>query len=146
MVDENAWLIALARSEATRFWKLEFEELTRPEQVFLCVWELESEVNNGGFDQYFSNTSGDLARHVEAALDAIGARRTRSIVRQAIDAVGREVLDEDREQREERLLALDDERRDHLEKIDQLYFGYPDDVTKLLYVYVQRHKAEIAGT
>lgn len=145
MVDENRWLIELAESEAARFWKAPFEELTPPEQVFLCVWELESEVNNGGFDQYFSNSSGDYARHVEAALVAIGAKRMQKIVRQAIETVGEEVLAEDQEHRQERLLALDDERKERLEKIDQLFFAYPDNVTRLLFDYVQKHRAQIAG-
>ncbi len=145
MVDENRWLIELAESDKARFFKVAYEELTPPEQVFVCVWELEAEVNNGGFDQYFSNTSGDYARHVEAALTAIGAKRMQKIVRQAIDTVGEVVLSEDQEQRQERLLALDDERRERLEKIDQLFFGYPDNITKLLFAYVQKNKAQIAG-
>ncbi len=145
MVDENRWLIQLAESDKARFFKVAFEELTAAEQVFLCVWELEAEVNNGGFDQYFSNTSGDYARHVEAALTAIGAKRMQKIVRQAIDTVGEEVLSEDQEQRQERLLALDEDKLEKLEKIDQLYFAYPDNVTKLLYAYVQKNKAQIAG-
>lgn len=145
MVDENRWLIQLAEHDKARFFKVAYEELTPPEQVFLCVWELEAEVNNGGFDQYFSNTSGDYAPHVEAALTAIGAKRTQKIVRQAIETVGEGVLAEDQEHRQERLLALDEERKERLEKIDQLYFTYPDNVTKLLFAYVQKHKAQIAG-
>ena len=145
MVDENRWLIQLAESDKARFFKVAFEELTAAEHVFLCVWELEAEVNNGGFDQYFSNTSGDYARHVEAARTAIGAKRMQKIVRQAIDTVGEEVLSEDQEQRQERLLALDEDKLEKLEKIDQLYFAYPDNVTKLLYAYVQKDKAQIAG-
>ena len=145
MVDENRWLIELAQSEKARFFRHPYEELTPHEQVFLCVWELESEVNNGGFDQYFSNSSGDYARHVVAALGAIGAGRMQKIVKQAIETVGEGVLEEDQEQREERLIALDDERRERLEKIDQLYYGYPDNLTKLLYAYVQKNRASIAG-
>lgn len=145
MVDENRWLIQLAESDKARFFKVAFEELSQPERVFLCVWELEAEVNNGGFDQYFSNSSGDYARHVEEALVAIGAKRMQKIVRQAIETVGEEVLAEDQEQRQERLLALDEDKLDRLEKIDQLYFAYPENVTKLLFAYVQKNKAQIAG-
>lgn len=145
MVDENRWLIQLAEHDKARFFKVAFEELTLPEQVFLCVWELEAEVNNGGFDQYFSNSSGDYARHVESALVAIGAKRMQKIVRQAIETVGEEVLAEDQEHRQERLLALDEERLERLEKIDQLYYAYPENVTKLLFAYVQKNKAQIAG-
>ena len=145
MVDESRWLIELAGSDKARIFKLAYEDLTEPERVFLCVWELEAEVNNGGFDQYFTNSSGDYARHVEAALIAISAKRTQKIVRQAIETVGVEVLTEDREQRIDRLLALDEDHRDRLEKIDQLFIASQENLTLLLFAYVQKHRAEIQG-
>lgn len=35
--------------------------LSPAERVFLCVWNLEAEVNNGGFGQFFANSAGDNA-------------------------------------------------------------------------------------
>ena len=52
MVNKNNVLIKISEHPATQFWKLDFNQLTQPEQVFRCIWELESEVNNGGFEQY----------------------------------------------------------------------------------------------
>jgi hypothetical protein len=40
------------------------------------VWTLEAEVNNGGFDQYYFNSAGDLAMQTVEALKAIGAVKT----------------------------------------------------------------------
>jgi hypothetical protein len=51
--------------------------------VFVCVWELEADVNNGGFDQYYFNSSGDLAGDAVESLNAIGAKNTADVVRQA---------------------------------------------------------------
>ena len=56
MVDENRWLIELAESEAARFWKAPFEELTPPEMVLLselalagrATVELDLELTTGG--------------------------------------------------------------------------------------------------
>ena len=35
--------------------KFSWSELSEPERAFVAVWELEAEVNNGGFSQYFFN-------------------------------------------------------------------------------------------
>ena len=52
-------LIKLAESREVRFWRVPYDQLTYPERVFGLIWELESEVNNGGFEQYFSNSTPD---------------------------------------------------------------------------------------
>ena len=52
-----------------------------PEQFnFLLVEELLREINNGGFHQYYFNSSGNYANRVEEALIAIGAYKTAKIV------------------------------------------------------------------
>ena len=74
--DANGALLALADSGETRFWKAPFEQLSQAEQTFRLVWELEGEVNNGGFEQHFFNSSGDIARLAPDALREIGAAAT----------------------------------------------------------------------
>lgn len=54
---------------------LRFEEV-----VGVGVWLLEAEVNNGGFDQYYFNSAGDLAVPTVDALRLIGANRTASLL------------------------------------------------------------------
>lgn len=54
---------------------LRFEEI-----VGVGVWLLEAEVNNGGFDQYYFNSAGDLAVPTVDALRIIGASRTASLL------------------------------------------------------------------
>jgi hypothetical protein len=66
-------LFKISDSVFDRYWKLGYAELTQPERVFLCIWGLEGEVNNGGFDQYYFNTAGDHALDVVKSLQAIGA-------------------------------------------------------------------------
>lgn len=57
-MDKNNLLIQL--SERGRFWRVEFEELSPVERVFLAIWELESEVNNGVFYQYYSEAAATM--------------------------------------------------------------------------------------
>src|SRR5262245_7488203 len=82
----NDRLLRLAESDA-QLWQVDYYALTPAERVFRAVWELEAQVNNGGFHQYFFNASGRLAFKVVDALRAIGAAQMATIVEQAIEVV-----------------------------------------------------------
>jgi hypothetical protein len=45
-----------------------------PTRVFTAVYELGAEVHNGGFEQFFSNSTGEMWDAIEPALLTIGAR------------------------------------------------------------------------
>lgn len=83
-MDKNAILIELSESDKVKFGKLHFSEQSIPQKVFSSVWALESEVNNGGFSQYFQNSSAETSPFVAEALGLIGAPRTADICRRAI--------------------------------------------------------------
>ncbi len=61
--------------------------LSRAELVLLIVHELECQVNNGGFDQYFFNSSREHAGEIEAALRAIGCPLSAAIAQRAVNAL-----------------------------------------------------------
>nr|WP_315494720.1 DMP19 family protein [uncultured Rhodoferax sp.] len=50
------------------------------EAVGVGVWMLETEVNNGGFYQYYFNSAGNLALQTVETLKAIGASNTASLL------------------------------------------------------------------
>jgi Domain of unknown function (DUF4375) len=54
---KNHILINLSSSEKTSFGKEDFADQSLPQKVFSAIWAIESEVNNGGFSQYFLNSS-----------------------------------------------------------------------------------------
>ncbi|MCX2740256.1 DMP19 family protein [Pontibacter anaerobius] len=62
----------------------DLSKLTEPQKVLLFVENVEREVNNGGFNQFFWNSSGDYAHESLAALEVIGAKKTADIIRRAI--------------------------------------------------------------
>lgn len=45
----------------SRLGENEFTVLSERDRVLVCVVELEAEINNGGFSQYYFNSAGDLA-------------------------------------------------------------------------------------
>ena len=53
-------------------------------RVFYFTWLVESEVMNGGFNQYFWNASAQFAEQTPAALEAIGDSEAAAIVRNAV--------------------------------------------------------------
>ncbi len=57
---KNQILIRLSESKNTQFGKEDFSRQSLPQKVFSAIWAVESEVNNGGFSQYFVNSSVDM--------------------------------------------------------------------------------------
>jgi hypothetical protein len=145
MIDKNIALIELSENPATRLWTLDFDDLSLPEQVFCSIWELESQVNNGGFDQYYFNSSGDTAFAVESALRTIGAHHCADIVRRANSMFEGGAPPRDRLARQAAWDAISDDSKDRLDDLDHEFFQYPDDLTSLLYDYVVSHREEIHG-
>src|SRR5580692_11416457 len=83
-MDKNGILIALSASNKTSFGKEDFVAQSFPQKVFSAVWAVESEVNNGGFSQYFFNDSRQTAGFAAEAFETIGAPLTAEICRRAI--------------------------------------------------------------
>jgi len=79
VMTKNQILIHLSESENTKFGKEEFARQSFPQKVFSAIWAVESEVNNGGFSQYFVNSSKETAAFVVEALRTIGAPDTAAI-------------------------------------------------------------------
>jgi hypothetical protein len=144
-MDGNEWLIDLSERSATRFFETPFSDLTVPEQVFVAVWTLEADVNNGGFDQYYLNSSGDYAWHAPAALRAIGAEKTAAIAEQANAPFGPDGPPSDHDARQAARDGFPEEVDDLWDDCDQAFYAYPDDLTTLLSAYVRSHSSEIQG-
>ena len=64
-----------------------FDSLSEPERQYFSVRLLEKEVFNGGFDQYFFNSSADFYGHAIDGLEAMGASCSLDLLRQAKEFV-----------------------------------------------------------
>jgi hypothetical protein len=82
---KNHILINLSSSEKTSVGKEDFATQSLPQKVFSALWEVESEVNNGGFWQYFLNSSAESAAFLVEALETLRAPKTADICKRAID-------------------------------------------------------------
>jgi len=96
----------------------------------LLVQDLEDEVNNGGFHQYFFNSAGDNALDAVLALEHMGATYTANILRAAIAMFPNGFLGHSRDERLELLWAMAPETTE-FENLDAQFFEYNEDLAKL---------------
>jgi len=90
--------------------------LTSFETIGVGVWVLEVEVDNGGFHQYYSNSTGYFAGATVDALRAIGAGNTARLLAAANAEFPGAVPPTDRARRQDLLGKIDAARFTALEK------------------------------
>jgi hypothetical protein len=141
-MNKNALLIQLSESNRTKVGKQDFALQSRPQKIFSAIWALESEVNNGGFAQYFLNSSAETASFVAEALDAVGAPTTAEICRRAVQAAFPAGLPQSGNEIRSAATGFSAATRKELEALDREFFAYPHDLTELLFRHVARHPEE----
>jgi hypothetical protein len=144
-MNKNGILIDLSESKKTRFGKEVFVGQSLPQKVFSATWAVESEVNNGGFSQYFLNDSSESASFIVEALEIIGAPKTANICSRAVAAAFPTGLPETPETIRSAAVAFSDEILSELENLDQEFIAYPHSLTDLLFAYVSGHPEEFGA-
>jgi len=139
---KNEILILLSESDQTKFGNEEFEAQSLPQKVFSAIWALESEVNNGGFSQYFFNSSNESAGFVAEALETVGAQKTADICRRAIETSFPAGLPSSKQAIRSAAIDFSDEVLGKLDQLDQEFYAYPHNLTDMLFRYVSRHPEE----
>jgi hypothetical protein len=135
-------LIGLSESPQTKFGKEDCASQSVPQKVFSALWAVESEVNNGGFSQYFVNSSAESAHFVVDALRMIGAPKTADICQRAIAVAFPAGLPEPEEAIRSAAADFSEEVLEKLEPLDQEFFAYPHKLTDLLFTCVSQHPEE----
>jgi len=115
-----------------------FDSLSPTERIVHCVWWLEAEVNNGGFDQYFFNSAGNLYAETCDALTIIGAHKTRKLLESAAAVVSPAAPSTNRAERNS-LQASSDEAAEQLDDLDRKFYSYEDDLTQLVNTFLASH-------
>jgi uncharacterized protein DUF4375 len=139
---KNHILILLCSSDKTSFGKEDFKSQSLPQKVFSAIWEVESEVNNGGFAQYFLNSSAESASFVVEALETLGAPETVNICERAIQAAFPTGLPHSVAAIRSAAASFSDEVLAALEPLNDDFFSYPHNLTDLLFAYVSQHPEE----
>ncbi|MGN0518871.1 MAG: DMP19 family protein [Acutalibacteraceae bacterium] len=115
----------------------DIEKLNEYERVFFVTQTLEQEVNNGGFSQFFYNSSGDFSNELVDAFTKIGALKTAEICKKALSVFNGKVPTE-RDEREELLDSLDCDNV--LSECDDAFYNYEDDLEALNHEYLMKYR------
>lgn len=142
MKSKNDILINLSDSIWMGYDSEKFEQFSKPKKVFIAIWDIEAEVNNGGFSQYFLNSTSASAPFVVEALETISAPKTADICRRAIAVAFPDGLPANPAVTSELAADFSDEILEALGELDGEFMDYPHSLTDLLYDYVTQHSED----
>lgn len=117
----------------------DFENLNESEKTFLYVEILEAEINNGGFDQYFFNSSGDYANETIKSLKKIGALKTAKLVQEAFSYFPENPIPKNNEKRREILEKIDEQTSERWTQLEDQFYLYEENINELLLKYVRKN-------
>ena len=110
-----------------------------PTDVVALVDGLEGELNNGGFDQFFFNSTGDYALETIDALNRIGAHQTAEIVQLACDRFPHGSPPFDIGLRRNLLLESVSADADAFNDLDERFYAYEEPLQELLDAFKEKH-------
>jgi len=145
-MDKNSYLIDLSESNHTDFGRVEFTDQTEPQKVFSAIWALESQINNGGFLQYFVSSDFDTANFAPVALRSIGAQACADIAEHSLLALPLSRLPDSQQACVDLVDSLREEEREQFDSLDSEFFTCPDNLTELLFAYVSNHPEAFGQT
>ena len=118
-----------------------FDSLTEPERLYYSVGLLELEVYNGGFDQYFFNSSSSYYAHAEAGLALLGAAQALQLLRQAKEELfpAAAVPEDTKARRQALRVPRSPELDSKLSGLDRQYWADPDGLEPRLQAFAREH-------
>lgn len=119
----------------------DLKPFTDAQRKILGLFWYDSEVCNGGHDQFFFNSTGIVWKDALECMRMIGASQAAENFQKAVDLFGGSIPFD----RQERCMALDrlgeNEAFDDFEQIDTCYYDR-EDINELMNDYVKRHAAD----
>ncbi len=117
--------------------------LSRGERMFYVTWQAENEIKNGGFEQYFDNSSGVFAREAVLAFKLVGAKKHVVLMRRAIAAYVRS-------NPKQKLIKVDKAVKGYLKKykdskfgkVDRAFLDSEENLSELRIKYIRAHPDE----
>ena len=117
------------------------DSLSSEENVILAVEALEREVNNGGYGQFFINSSKEYAHFIVSALERIGCNEVARLTQQAIQALGLKQVTIDSIDTE--MQSTNEQRDEKLGEYDKQYYSVAGDLAGPLLSFIKENKERI---
>ena len=115
--------------------------LAPEEQLILAVEALEREVNNGGYSQFFQNSSREYVSIIVNGLRRIGCQDTADLTARAIAALGVSELTPDAVGGA--MAIADSEREKTLNQCDHEYYAGAEPIAPQLLAFIKAKKSDI---
>ena len=119
-----------------------YQSLNGKQRLWAAVEILDGEVNNGGWSQYFLNSSGDLWPDAVAGLKAMGSIDRLATLQEAVAKFGKVGPSTASSQREDQLSALIKRDEKTFESLEDRYFNSKEVVTVLEAKFVIQNAAD----
>jgi Domain of unknown function (DUF4375) len=116
--------------------------LSEQERVVLAVEAMEREVNNGGYQQFFVNSSRECTGFLVQALELIDCPACAAISTDAI-AILKLPEEFDADKVESIASELSEASNGQLDTCDSRYFGNRENIEERLFDYIEKHQHEI---
>lgn len=120
-------------------------EHTKPERIVLAVEAIEREVNNGGFTQFFVNSSLEYTKDIVEAFQLIGCPATADLCRRAIELLGvADLTDLDAIEQASYEVDDDEARDEQFNALDAEYYaGAEEPIAVKLFEYIKQNRNDI---
>lgn len=121
------------------------EKLNSSQKTVLFVENLEREVNNGGLNQFYFNSSGDFSIETLYALLKIGAKKTAKVLMIANSEFPNGIIPKDREQRIKIIEQIEDKSNEIWNSLDEKFYTSEneiDNLTDLLITFIKSNKKD----
>jgi hypothetical protein len=115
--------------------------LSDEERIILAVEALEREVNNGGYSQFFVNSSREYVPIIVDALMRIDCPRTAAITDEAIQVL--QIPNLTAETIDAAMRESNDIRDQQLNRIDAQYFAEAEPIANQLFDFIKTNRAAI---
>lgn len=116
--------------------------LTKPQQAIYIIWWLEAEVNNGGFNQYYYNSSGQFAKLAPNLLRLVGANKFAELTQTANNVFEKEneQITKDQNGTSEGFSKSYD--NNPLEKFDNQFYALKEPLMELQVAFIRKNKKD----
>ncbi|MEA2903238.1 MAG: hypothetical protein QOG83_1375 [Alphaproteobacteria bacterium] len=118
----------------------DFRNLHVAEQALIGTWELANEVYNGGFTQYFHNSSRDRAKLMIDVLRSIDAPGAAAILESAIALAGPGTRWGDERDYLAAIKSMPDDLKNQLRELERNLYSELDDLHLQVFRYLSKHR------
>lgn len=117
------------------------DNLTIPELTILAVEAMEREVNNGGWSQFFLNSSGEYTKYLHDSLIRINCPKIASIANNAINTLN--IEGDITQDKMENILLDNEEFEEKLSGLDSAYYSNNESIAEQLFEYIKNNTEDI---